>query len=864
MNTTRDVIKELEDLKTNIDAVFLLSNGIVISLMQCGFACLEAGSVRSKNATNIIMKNVFDMRKFKESLTTRIPPKQNGFDSRRGRSPEFNKWESCWTMLPVRGFSRGSPVSPPLLSGAAPCKPQSPSSALKISLAVAYWLVGYAIAYGDGNGMLGLTYWAGAGLQADKMAHWFFQFVFAATAATIISGAVAERCNYVAYITYSAVVSGFVYPMVSHWVWSEQGWLQQLGFKDFAGSGVVHLLGGTCSLVAAVFLGPRLGRFDGTLGPEHFVGHSTPVITAIRCSWGWVWSRGIRVAPNIEKLRANEGRPPLITAIRVRFPAGSLPDLRIWEFCWMMPLAGGFSRGTPRAPLHPMISFHVRVRRAPKGPGWKARHSSEWQNPYWAVGSQIHLSKRRDNGSWAHKSPEHWLVSWTELPWDLSAPGARQIDPFDFYRQHRTSRVRTIHMVGYMAIRPPCGFKPDYESYLEPRQLRKLRLWRLPGNSLHSVRFSVRLLAYLLVFLALIRLRLHLVGTGGLLLFSGFLAFNGASLGTMLNHGDGAVISTVIANTVMAASGAGLFTLAVCRLGLFSSPAWSFTLTLNAALTGMANLIQSPAGSLPHVEIVLDDATGWRVSRGSTVSPTLSFWRCFNLTSIILAGSQDLAVSVCGAPDEMSQWSSFVTGLTAGLVYLTLHYVVLRLRMVRLLASHQGEPASIPGGVAPGFSHVGIAPDDAFGRRVSSEVLLFIPPFNSGVAPIPQAPSPALKVSLKSANYVVAAVQRLGFVGSCVYCCVAVDDPLDAVAVHMGGGLWGLVSASVLTRRGLLYRASAMLLAYQFVGAMAIFLWSGACCCVMFGALKALNLLRVSRDQELIGISRIFIKGYSR
>ncbi|KAL0271894.1 UNVERIFIED_CONTAM: hypothetical protein PYX00_005058 [Menopon gallinae] len=172
--------------------------------MQCGFACLEAGSIRTKNVTNIIMKNMLDI------------------------------FISC----------------------------------------LAYWMVGYAFAYGRGNPFIGLTYWAGAGIPKNKYSHWFFQFVFAATAATIVSGAVAERCNFVAYIVYSAVISGVIYPVVSHWVWAKGGWLIDMGYTDFAGSGAVHLLGGACSLIAAMLLGPRIGRFERVEMP----GHSIPLV----------------------------------------------------------------------------------------------------------------------------------------------------------------------------------------------------------------------------------------------------------------------------------------------------------------------------------------------------------------------------------------------------------------------------------------------------------------------------------------------------------------------------------------------------------------------------------------------------------
>ncbi|XP_059482687.1 putative ammonium transporter 1 isoform X2 [Neocloeon triangulifer] len=201
----------LVDFKRNVDDFFLITNSIVICLMQCGFACLEAGSVRAKNATNIMMKNMMDM----------------------------------------------------FICGAC------------------YWLIGYSLAFGTGSPLVGIgDYVAGRGLAAGALfSHWFFQFTFAATAATIVSGAVAERCTFASYLTYSAVISGIVYPVASHWAWSDEGWLSKLGYKDFAGSGVVHLLGGVCAFVGALLLGPRTGRFDNkTPQNETFAGHSTPLV----------------------------------------------------------------------------------------------------------------------------------------------------------------------------------------------------------------------------------------------------------------------------------------------------------------------------------------------------------------------------------------------------------------------------------------------------------------------------------------------------------------------------------------------------------------------------------------------------------
>ncbi|XP_027047249.1 putative ammonium transporter 1 isoform X2 [Pocillopora verrucosa] len=186
--------------------------------MQTGFAFLEAGSVRSKNTTNILIKNFLDV----------------------------------------------------------------------FIGAVAYWLFGYAFAFGvESNGFIGHKFFALADLPADKYSHWFFHFVFAATAATIVSGAMAERTEFKAYLLYSVFLTGFVYPIVTHWAWDENGWLYKgveytkdnvtmtVAYQDFAGSGVVHVLGGTVALVGAAIVGPRLGRFVNGV-PVLLAGHTVP------------------------------------------------------------------------------------------------------------------------------------------------------------------------------------------------------------------------------------------------------------------------------------------------------------------------------------------------------------------------------------------------------------------------------------------------------------------------------------------------------------------------------------------------------------------------------------------------------------
>ena len=126
--------------------------------------------------------------------------------------------------------------------------------------AITYWAFGFALAYG-GTTIGGFLAYGNFFLEGDSLTY-FFQVVFAATAATIVSGAVAERTKFSAYLMFQPFICGLIYPIVTHWVWSGQGWLGDLGFIDFAGSGVVHMVGGFAALAAVTVVGPRIGKYD--------------------------------------------------------------------------------------------------------------------------------------------------------------------------------------------------------------------------------------------------------------------------------------------------------------------------------------------------------------------------------------------------------------------------------------------------------------------------------------------------------------------------------------------------------------------------------------------------------------------------
>ena len=183
--------------------------------MQPGFAMCETGLTRAKNAGNIVMKNVMD-------------------------------------------FALGTP---------------------------AFWIVGFGLMFGtDIGGFIGTPdffvtkFTVGEDAGYPVMAFLIFQTVFCATAATIVSGSMAERTKFSSYCIYSILISLFIYPVSGHWIWGG-GWLAQMGFHDFAGSTAVHMVGGVCACIGAYLLGPRIGKYNADGSVNAIPGHSLPLAT---------------------------------------------------------------------------------------------------------------------------------------------------------------------------------------------------------------------------------------------------------------------------------------------------------------------------------------------------------------------------------------------------------------------------------------------------------------------------------------------------------------------------------------------------------------------------------------------------------
>ncbi|MDD5504667.1 MAG: ammonium transporter [Candidatus Omnitrophica bacterium] len=157
---------------------------------------------------------------------------------------------------------------------------------------IGFFAFGYAVMFGCGNDFIGYSGWFLNGAQsASKIplfAFWLFQAAFCGAAATIVAGGMAERMKFQAYLLYSFIISAFIYPIVGHWIWGG-GWLSKLNFVDFAGSTVVHTVGGFAALIGTIILGPRIGKYNKDRSANAIAGHSIPLASlGVFILWfGW-------------------------------------------------------------------------------------------------------------------------------------------------------------------------------------------------------------------------------------------------------------------------------------------------------------------------------------------------------------------------------------------------------------------------------------------------------------------------------------------------------------------------------------------------------------------------------------------------
>lgn len=218
MTQLSNAIQATQGVQFNMDILWTLIAAILVFFMQAGFAMVETGFVRAKNGGNVLMKNLMD-------------------------------------------FSMG---------------------------ALAFWAVGFGVMFGlNKAGLIGTSHFfliPGSGENVSWMFTFFtFQLMFAATAATIVSGAMAGRTKFKSYLIYSFFVSFIIYPVSGHWAWGNllipenETWLTKLGYIDFAGSSVVHMVGGILALVGAIFLGPRIGKYRKNGKSRPIPGHNLPI-----------------------------------------------------------------------------------------------------------------------------------------------------------------------------------------------------------------------------------------------------------------------------------------------------------------------------------------------------------------------------------------------------------------------------------------------------------------------------------------------------------------------------------------------------------------------------------------------------------
>jgi ammonium transporter, Amt family len=213
--------QEVSTLQLNMNLIWMVLTGALVFVMQAGFAMVELGFSRAKNSINIIMKNFLDF---------------------------------CIS-------------------------------------SIIFFFLGFGLMFGTtAGGWIGTSHFWLSSMPGDSPAwsFWFFQAVFAGTACTIVSGAMAERTKFIGYLIYAGLLAAIVYPLGGHWAWGsfgssfgigsgEKGWLEALGFVDFAGSTLVHGVGGACALAGVLVVGPRHGRFDKEGKSRFIAGHNIPL-----------------------------------------------------------------------------------------------------------------------------------------------------------------------------------------------------------------------------------------------------------------------------------------------------------------------------------------------------------------------------------------------------------------------------------------------------------------------------------------------------------------------------------------------------------------------------------------------------------
>ncbi|MCD7756725.1 MAG: ammonium transporter [Clostridiales bacterium] len=215
-----------------VNTLWTLLGACLVFIMHAGFSLVEVGMARSKNAANIAMKNV---------MTVAIG-------------------------------------------------------------VVVYFLVGYGFMFGeDVGGIIGTSNFCLMGYTAateisgiNGFVYFFFEGIFCATCATIVSGAMAERTNFYAYLFFCAIAASIIYPIMGHWIWSADGWLNQFGTHDYAGGLIVHALGGCCALVGAAMVGPRIGKYNKDGSSNAIPGHNLIYATlgVLLLFFGWFGFNG--------------------------------------------------------------------------------------------------------------------------------------------------------------------------------------------------------------------------------------------------------------------------------------------------------------------------------------------------------------------------------------------------------------------------------------------------------------------------------------------------------------------------------------------------------------------------------------------